>query len=644
MSEYEYSGDSNEDFEDDYSLELSSDDAFDKDDIVSSTSDFNGEQSVNNSYSFPVSTTANGNCTHRMIYSKISFNSMQKEIYGKCERLGRTLNLDSGQSLSLLINYQWKEEKLLEDYMNCDSNDNFLRKKGIYPTKLPADLTSLLYEETDPEVICTICYCGPEVDNPLSMFKLYSCSHSFCADCYTKYIETRINTNLLIKCPYSNENCDYIITVSELEVLDKYYKSKNIESEKNEATEEPNFESKLNNFFYETEDKIEVNENGEISSDDDSSVERNKILDDIYDYQISLNQKEINSDIEKRNKSLVLKYWYNSTKSYCISNNKKLKYCPFPDCNTIVELIGFDSNIILNLNDFINHLMIPNVQCNNKHEFCFNCLDEAHAPCPCELVKKWQALGQNERLTFKWIETNTKKCPNCNSAIEKNGGCHHMQCRTCNYQFCWECMENWNTHGYNRPCSNYTYTLDKNLSLEAQLLNKYNFYYEQFAIQRIRYKTDELRIKSFEQEIKQFQMSGSVSWIESTFYKECISTLLECRNSLKWSYVFLYYITYCKGKKIVELGQWQLSNKIEELSKLFEDTKSNEIMRKKNKFLSAKSSMLVNKEKLMEICIDIFADPENFEGYHSICQLIDPSKANVEKREQKRLLAAFYKN
>lgn len=46
-------------------------------------------------------------------------------------------------------------------------------------------------------------------------------------------------------------------------------------------------------------------------------------------------------------------------------------------------------------------------------------------------------------MNYKWIEEHTKKCPNCNEPIEKNGGCNHMTCKSCSYDFCWICSEKW---------------------------------------------------------------------------------------------------------------------------------------------------------------------------------------------------------
>src|SRR5207248_6723778 len=56
-------------------------------------------------------------------------------------------------------------------------------------------------------------------------------------------------------------------------------------------------------------------------------------------------------------------------------------------------------------------------------------------------------------------KTNTKKCPNCNVHITKDGGCFHMTCELlflaawlgilltdhvipgqCRHEFCWECL------------------------------------------------------------------------------------------------------------------------------------------------------------------------------------------------------------
>lgn len=45
-----------------------------------------------------------------------------------------------------------------------------------------------------------------------------------------------------------------------------------------------------------------------------------------------------------------------------------------------------------------------------------------------------------------WLNAHTKPCPRCNRPIEKNGGCDHMTCSRCGYEFCWICLESRRSH------------------------------------------------------------------------------------------------------------------------------------------------------------------------------------------------------
>jgi ariadne-1 len=75
------------------------------------------------------------------------------------------------------------------------------------------------------------------------------------------------------------------------------------------------------------------------------------------------------------------------------------------------------------------------VKCNCGFKFCFKCSGEAHVPSSCGNMKDWVKKANDDSETANWITANTKDCPNCNSAIEKNGGCNHMTCRKCSHEF-----------------------------------------------------------------------------------------------------------------------------------------------------------------------------------------------------------------
>lgn len=49
-----------------------------------------------------------------------------------------------------------------------------------------------------------------------------------------------------------------------------------------------------------------------------------------------------------------------------------------------------------------------------------------------------EAQEPPDEETGLWLKTNSKRCPRCQSHIEKRGGCNHMTCRKCRFQFNWK--------------------------------------------------------------------------------------------------------------------------------------------------------------------------------------------------------------
>ncbi len=81
--------------------------------------------------------------------------------------------------------------------------------------------------------------------------------------------------------------------------------------------------------------------------------------------------------------------------------------------------------------------------------FCFE-HGTAHAGRSCRAFKKQQDAELAMNAQFLRSER-VHSCPKCKSPIEKNGGCMHMTCSRCRYEFCWMCRLPWNRWHHNNP-------------------------------------------------------------------------------------------------------------------------------------------------------------------------------------------------
>ena len=112
-----------------------------------------------------------------------------------------------------------------------------------------------------------------------------------------------------------------------------------------------------------------------------------------------------------------------------------LKFCPYPSCTNTVSCVSAATKSSL-------LTTVPIVTCSTStHVFCFGCpIDTDHRPVICAVAKMWLQKCRDDSETANWIKSNTKECSKCQSTIEKNGGCNHMTCKKCKYEFCWVCM------------------------------------------------------------------------------------------------------------------------------------------------------------------------------------------------------------
>ncbi|KAK9535277.1 hypothetical protein VZT92_007667 [Zoarces viviparus] len=90
--------------------------------------------------------------------------------------------------------------------------------------------------------------------------------------------------------------------------------------------------------------------------------------------------------------------------------------------------------------------------------FCRDCREGFHegaclteqAPPTAEasqgfLVEEEASLrGRWDQASLLLLQESTKRCPQCRVAVERDGGCMHMQCPLCRAEWCWICGVSWN--------------------------------------------------------------------------------------------------------------------------------------------------------------------------------------------------------
>ncbi|KTW27686.1 hypothetical protein T552_02126 [Pneumocystis carinii B80] len=249
-----------------------------------------------------------------------------------------------------------------------------------------------------------------------------------------------------------------------------------------------------------------------------------------------------------------------------VNNNEHLRYCPAPNCEYTIKCRVEQRQLTS---------IVPTVVCLCGQRFCFGCGLSDHQPCICILVKMWLKKCEDDSETANWISANTKECPKCNATIEKNGGCNHMICKKCKYEFCWVCTGPWSEHGTNwYNCNRYDEKSKINFQdQQAQsraLLERYLHYYNRFSNHEQSAKLDRELYLRTEKKMTQLQITSDMSWIEVQFLRRAIDILCQCRQTLKWTYAFSFYLARNNATEIFEDNQRDLEMAVESLSGLCE--------------------------------------------------------------------------
>ncbi|KAI0318854.1 hypothetical protein OF83DRAFT_1170733 [Amylostereum chailletii] len=251
--------------------------------------------------------------------------------------------------------------------------------------------------------------------------------------------------------------------------------------------------------------------------------------------------------------------------------NKNFKFCPYPECTHTVSCPSAVSRTALST-------VVPTVVCgaDPKHAFCFGCpIEGDHRPLLCAVAKMWLQKCRDDSETANWIKSNTKECSKCQSTIEKNGGCNHMTCKKCKYEFCWVCMGSWQEHGTAWYSCN---RFDEKSGVDARdaqsksraSLERYLHYYNRWANHEQSAKLSVELYAKTEKKMEEMQINTELTWIEVQFMKKAVDEVEKCRTTLKWTYAMAYYLEKGNWKELFEDNQRDLEKAVEDLSELLE--------------------------------------------------------------------------
>ncbi|KAJ3291742.1 hypothetical protein HDU79_002087 [Rhizoclosmatium sp. JEL0117] len=270
-------------------------------------------------------------------------------------------------------------------------------------------------------------------------------------------------------------------------------------------------------------------------------------------------QMMVNPDIYSKYSDLVIKHH--------ISENPSLRFCPSPKgCDLVIEY-RIPTSLAKELS--------PLVTCDCGHSFCFGCSLPDHRPAPCPVVKLWLKKCKDDSETANWIHANTKDCPKCDSAIEKNGGCNHIHCRKCNYHFCWVCMGEF--LGYDKhSCALWKEVEIDNSITDAkaharQALKRYMHYFTRYQNHHLSATLDLALSAKIETAMHALQETSHLSWIDVQFLNTAKHTLVASRSILQWTYCLAFYLKPGDlATFLFEDNQQDLEAAVEALSALLE--------------------------------------------------------------------------
>lgn len=138
-----------------------------------------------------------------------------------------------------------------------------------------------------------------------------------------------------------------------------------------------------------------------------------------------------------------------------------------------------------------------------------------------------------------------------------------MTCWKCTHEFCWICMGDWAGHS---TCNAYK---AEGTELAAEALERYLHYFHRFMTHEKSSKFEvDLRQSVVEQMIYFYQ--NPIMGADLTILESATENLIECRKTLKHTYVYAFNMKEGSEKNLFEFLQAELEVATENLSRVLE--------------------------------------------------------------------------
>jgi hypothetical protein len=156
---------------------------------------------------------------------------------------------------------------------------------------------------------------------------------------------------------------------------------------------------------------------------------------------------EVYQVLVKSNNRTLFEFYDRQLTYQRLEQMSEFSWCPYPGCGSGQ----------LNERNTLAQSRVSCIKC--KRMICSFHRTKWHTGMTCDEYDRSNLTDDNR--TKQWLKKYSKQCPQCKSSIQKIGGCDHMSCKKCKYQFCWECLADYRLiisqglHRHRPTCSHY---------------------------------------------------------------------------------------------------------------------------------------------------------------------------------------------